>query len=197
MRRAQLQHTVVEVHAALLLAKEGAAVISQDKSNPDADLKKVVGSILFGEESAEDNKPAALTSAQKLKQSLGAKFKSFGTFGAATFKNKALSAAEKEEPKRRRWDKEQTRQMRIKEKREERLKRVRSLISLCDDAASGATTDADKEKVRVCEERGAKADRCCVNNSCFATSEASLHGRPINPQPFLARRSCLSRRRRR
>ena len=48
--RQRLEETVVEVHAALLLAREGAAAHNQEKIDPGAELKKVVGSILFGEE---------------------------------------------------------------------------------------------------------------------------------------------------
>ncbi|GMH93521.1 hypothetical protein TrVE_jg13384 [Triparma verrucosa] len=131
--RQRLEETVVEVHAALLLAKEGAAAHNQEKIDPGAELKKVVGSILFGEESED----VAMTPAQKKKlNGRMAQLKAMSTFGAGTFKRRVTEAKAKQKPKKKSWNKEQNRLQEIKDKREARIGQIRSLLDLCDDAAS-------------------------------------------------------------
>ncbi|GMH77902.1 hypothetical protein TL16_g07580 [Triparma laevis f. inornata] len=134
--RQRLEKTIVEVHAALLLAKEGASAHNHEKVDPGAELKKVVGSILFGEESED----VAMTPAEKkrLKNNMS-KLKNLhqmGTFGATTFKRKKEELMEKTKTKKKGWDKEQNRRQEIKDQREARISKVRSLINLCDDATS-------------------------------------------------------------
>ncbi len=126
-----------EVRAALIMAAAGAISLDADEKDIDADLKLVVGEILFGKETGTgDHKQELRKLENSTKEVMNAN--RVASYSVTDFKRKAEEVEMAKDKKS--WSAKVNKERAIKKRRDKNIKALRDLMKKCDDATLEANT---------------------------------------------------------